>query len=159
MLVAMDGALIKRRGLMVPMIIADILGLLTLNILGLACSWLISKLLPFDVSSALFGLLIASVFAVWVWHSRKANDLSRASQWLVVAALSAITGAVSAAIDVYAGFVTATGYGGQASESLTVIHNPLAVLVTLAFLPGFTIVALGSSLRALVLKKPSGKGL
>lgn len=93
------------------------------------------------------GSIVASLVALRTWSRTETTSRSSA-WWLLVAVASAVVGALLFWIDIRFGYIVLPITPDQGI--LGAISNPLAVMISAAFLPFFASVAVGSAVRTML---------
>lgn len=131
-------------------VLGNFVGVITVFIVNGVIFYVVKPFTDTEVIILWAGSVIASLVALRVWSRTEITSHSSA-WWLLVAMVSALIGALLFWIDILFGFIVQPiEMGGGILGS---ISNPLAVLISLAFLPYQVSVAIASAVRAAILKR------
>lgn len=127
--------------------VGTLIGLAAVFAVNGAVLWLGGLFSPSDRIALAIGSAIAALVALRIW-SRPEMSAHSSAWWLAVAMGAALVGAFSFWVDVRLGYIQLPlqPEGGI----LASIENPLAVMVSITFLPLFASIAVGSAVRAAI---------
>ena len=102
-----------------------------------------------DVAAFAMGSIVASLVGLRIWS--RPDMSSRSSRWWLLVAVSAtLVGALLFWLDIRFGYIVLPI--GPDEGAVGTIRNPLAVMMSAAFLPLFASVAIGSAVRATLMQ-------
>ena len=146
-----QGCLVKPSTLNRLSLVPDGIGLIAL---GVQAFLLLRWLMPDDGSRLPIGIIafvVLALCALYMWHSEKMTQkISDPGQWAAAVGVSMFLGALSFGCDMLVGIINYPGL--SPFRAATKVGSPFGFGLTVLLCPGFTIVAVGGFIRALVLR-------
>jgi len=128
----------------------NLAGLATVIVVNGTTLCVVGTFTAVDVVAFAVGTIVASLVGLRTW-SRPEMSSRSSTWWLLVAAVAILLGSLLFWLDIRLGYIVLPI--GPADGVMGTIRNPFAVMMSAAFLPLFASVAIGSAVRAMLLRE------